>query len=203
MSRKPNTERRREEIITAMIKVVAEYGYEKATIQQIARAAKLTPGLIHYHFEEKLEILIAMARYLSDYGYQRFLRLSEDTAAPDERLRAYLEARLGFGKGASVEAVAAWVVIGAEATRQPQIADVYQAAIDFEMKLVRELLSQYCTYRRKSAAGAGRLAAVLLSFIEGAFQLSRTAGKVMPQRYAAKAAFQLVERFVAAEPSVR
>jgi TetR/AcrR family transcriptional regulator, transcriptional repressor of bet genes len=201
MPRKSNTADRRAEIVAATLKVLAANGYERTTIQEIAKQANLTAGLIHYHFEDKREILIALAKHLSDYVYQRYLQFAADASTPETRLRAYLQARLGFGAGASPDAVAAWVVIGSEAIRDTAVGEVYQEAIAFELKLVRELLAAYCADRRRSQANVARLAAVLMAFIEGAFQLSSAARKVMPRGYAAEAAFLLVDRFLKAEPA--
>ena len=200
MTRRSNTGHRRAEIIAAMMKVIAARGYEKATIQEIAKQAGLTAGLIHYHFSEKREILIALAGHLSDYVYGRYLELSKAASTPEERFRAYLDARLGFGKGSSPDAVAAWVVIGSEAIRDPEVNRVYQAAIASELKLIRELLSAYFAGQRRSQENLAQLAAVVMSFVEGAFHLSRAASQVMPRKYAAESAFQVVERFVRAEP---
>lgn len=183
-----------------MMQVIAVRGYEKATIQEIAKQAGLTAGLIHYHFSDKREILIALARHLSDYVYHRYLKFAEAATTPAERFRAYLDARLGFGKGASTDAVAAWVVIGSEAIRDPEINLVYQEAIASELKLIRELLSAYFAEHRRSQKNLTQLAAAVMSFVEGAFQLSRAASEVMPRNYASESAFQLVERFLKAEP---
>ena len=40
--------------------MIARHGYEKATIQAIAAQAGLAPGLIHYHFKNKQEILVSL-----------------------------------------------------------------------------------------------------------------------------------------------
>ncbi|USG63333.1 TetR/AcrR family transcriptional regulator [Brevibacillus ruminantium] len=58
-------------IIEAAAKVLAEKGYEKASIKDIAAEAKITPGLIHYYFRNKEEILTellmeASLQYTSD-----------------------------------------------------------------------------------------------------------------------------------------
>lgn len=201
MPRKSNTEDRRAQIVAAMLIVVAAKGYEKATIQEIARQAGLAPGLVHYHFRDKREILIALAKHLSDYVSQRYSTLAEGAATTTERLKAYLEARLGLGPGASSEAVAAWVIVGSEAIRDEQVREVYQDAIGAEIKLLHELLSAYFRDLGRSQANVPRLAAVLMAFVEGAFQLSSAARKVMPRGYAAEAAFMLVERFAGAEPA--
>jgi len=182
-----------------MMKVIAVRGYEKATIQEIAKQAGLAAGLIHYHFSDKREILIALARHLSDYVYSRYLKFAEPAKTPEERFRAYLDARLGFGKGASMEAVAAWVVIGSEAVRDAEVNRVYQDAIASELKLIRELLSAYFAEHKRAQKNLAHLAAAVMSLVEGAFQLSRAASEAMPRNYASELAFQLVERFMRAE----
>ena len=60
MARSSNTEARRSEITAALLAVIARHGYEKATIQAIAAQAGLAPGLIHYHFKSKQEILVSL-----------------------------------------------------------------------------------------------------------------------------------------------
>lgn len=199
MTRRANSEHRRAEIVDAMMKVIAIRGYEKATIQEIAKQAGLTAGLIHYHFSDKREILIGLARHLSNYAYSRYLKFAESAKTPEERFRAYLDARLGFGKGASTDAVAAWVVIGSEAVRDADINRVYQEAIAAELKLIRELLSAYFAEHKRSQKNLTQLAGAVMALIEGAFQLSRAASESMPRNYASDAAFQLVERFLRAE----
>lgn len=201
MPRKSNTEDRRAEIVAAMLTVIASNGYERATVQLIAKQAGLAPGLVHYHFKDKREILIALARHLSDYVYERYLKFAASADTAEKRLRAYLKARLGFGQGASTDAVAAWVIVGSEAIRDEQVREVYQDAIGSEVKLLCELLSAYFADQQRSQTNVPRLTAVLMSFVEGAFQLSSAARKVMPRGYAEEAAFLLIDRFARAEPA--
>ncbi len=61
MERK-STDARRAEISQALLRVMAEHGYVKATISKIAEEADVTPGLIHYHFANKQAILARPAR---------------------------------------------------------------------------------------------------------------------------------------------
>ena len=52
---------RREQIIKAAIQVFAEHGYHKATIKQIAKAAKLkSPALIYWYFKDKDDLAHAV-----------------------------------------------------------------------------------------------------------------------------------------------
>ncbi|MCE3605955.1 TetR/AcrR family transcriptional regulator [Massilia sp. P8910] len=200
MSRKPNTEQRRAQIVQALLDTMAEHGYEKATIQLIARRAELTPGLLHYYFHSKADILLALVKALAAAAQQRYFAFAQNAADADQRLKAYIDARLGLGEGADPGAVAAWVVIGAEAVRQPEVRAAYQHAIDTEMTLLRELLSASLAAHGKSTANVHALAAALLAMMEGTFQLASAAQASMPTGYAAPMATQLVRRFIDAEP---
>lgn len=200
MSRKPNSEQRRAQIVQALMDTMAEHGYEKATIQLIARRAELTPGLLHYHFHSKADILLALVKALAAAAQQRYFAFAQNAQGADQRLAAYIDARLGLGDGADAGAVAAWVVIGAEAVRQPDVRAAYQHAIDTETALLRELLSASLAAHGKSTANVQALAAALLALMEGTFQLASVAPAGMPVGFAAPMARQLVRRYIDAEP---
>lgn len=201
MPRKPNTDARRAQIVAGLLAAMAEHGYERATIQAIGRHAGLAPGLIHYHFKNKEAILLELVRSLAGVAQARYEALAAETEASDAKLQAWLQARLAHGTGADPQAVAAWVMIGAEAVRQPQVREVYQAALGEELTLATGLLRDCLAARGKSTASAATLAASLLAFMEGAFQLASAAGDVMPEGYAAGMALQLVQRYLDGEPA--
>jgi len=51
---------KREQIIQAAYKVMSEKGYENASIKDIAHEAGITPGLVHYYFRNKEEVLMEL-----------------------------------------------------------------------------------------------------------------------------------------------
>jgi TetR/AcrR family transcriptional regulator, transcriptional repressor of bet genes len=57
-------EQRRDEIALIACRVVAQYGFEQATIVRIARAAGCTTGMIAHYFETKQDIIIAALRLI-------------------------------------------------------------------------------------------------------------------------------------------
>ena len=58
MSRKPGPiENRREQIINAAIKVFAKKGFAASTNSDVAKEAKITPGLIYHYFKSKEDLL--------------------------------------------------------------------------------------------------------------------------------------------------
>ena len=201
MARKPNTEQRRAQIVGALLATMAEHGYEKATIQLIAKKAELAPGLLHYHFKTKAEILLALVKALAEQARQRFATLAEHAPSPQHKLEAYLQARLGLGEGASTDAVAAWVVIGAEAVRQPEVRAVYQEVVQAEAELIGSLLADCFTAKGRRCDQVPALAAALLALMEGAFQLTSAAPGALPAGFAAETALALVNRYIDAEPA--
>ena len=201
MPRTPNTAERRRQIVIALHAVMAEHGYERASIQAIARQAGLAPGLIHYHFKNKEEILLELVKTLADVAQARYSELTAQARSPDERLKAFLDARLGTGAGADPQAVAAWVMVGAEAVRQPQVRQAYQQVLAAELAQLQGLLTACLADRGKTTARVSLLAASLLAFMEGAFQLASAARELMPREYAAGMALRIVDRFIDAEPT--
>jgi TetR/AcrR family transcriptional repressor of bet genes len=202
MSRRPNSELRRAEIVSALLAVMSRYGYEKATIQLIAQEAGLAPGLLHYHFKTKAEIFLELVKTMVDGAQRRYDALATSAQTPKQCLHAYITARLGLGDGADTSAVAAWVVIGAEAVRQPEVRQVYQQAAQAELALIEQLLSACLKQRGKQLKSVTHLAASLLAYMEGAFQLASAAPDIMPSGYAADMALQLVLRYIDAEPDM-
>ena len=201
MARTSNTEARRAEITGALLAVIARHGYEKATIQAIAAQAGLAPGLIHYHFKNKQEILVSLVGAMAEAAHARYLAVLGDQVEPLPRLRAYLNARLGLGEGAAPDIVAAWVMIGAEAVRQPEVRAVYRRMVADELALLTTLLTDCLHARGREARVASTLAAGLAAMIEGAYQLSSAAADVMPRGYAATAATSYAELAIASAPA--
>ena len=78
MGRKSIASERRDQIIWALYDCLSEKGHEKVTIKMIAGQAKLPPGVIHYYFQSKDEIVSVLAEAIIEkYGDIFDLRLSE------------------------------------------------------------------------------------------------------------------------------
>lgn len=57
-------EQRRDEIALVACRVVAQYGFEQATVARIAREAGYTTGMIAHYFDTKQDIIIAALRLI-------------------------------------------------------------------------------------------------------------------------------------------
>ena len=69
-------EQRRDEIALVACRVVAEYGFEQATIVRIARQAGYTTGMVAHYFDTKQDIIIAALRLILRRVEERLTRSS-------------------------------------------------------------------------------------------------------------------------------
>jgi TetR/AcrR family transcriptional regulator, transcriptional repressor of bet genes len=193
MARPSNTQERRKQIVQAFVEVMATQGYAKATIQQIANTAGLAPGLIHYHFKNKQEILLELVQQISDLILNRYQQKSEKATSAKEKIKAYIDAHLAKDESSTSGLVAAWVVIGTEAIRQEEVQMIYESVLKKQQAILEKLLIEA---GEKQKTSIKQKVAMIMAAIEGSFQLSITAKNIMPQNYAAKTLYEMVEKIL-------
>src|ERR1700749_2683329 len=77
-------EQRRDEIALVACRVVAEHGFDQATIVRIAREAGYTTGMVAHYYDTKQEIVIAALRLILRRIEERLTRpVGEGEAQPD------------------------------------------------------------------------------------------------------------------------
>ncbi len=79
----------RERIIAAASKVLAEKGYDATTLREISREAQAAPGLVHYYFGGKDQLLIEALQATGQRFHQRMEQLVQDVPG-DQALEALL-----------------------------------------------------------------------------------------------------------------
>lgn len=77
----------RERLIAAGYSVLSEKGYEATTVKEVARVAGVSPGLFHYYFASKEELLVAVLREAGT-RYGRMMQDLRASAPPDRFLEA-------------------------------------------------------------------------------------------------------------------
>ena len=195
MPRPSQVSQRRAQLIRALAQVMAQQGYEAASIREIAQAAGLAPVLVHHYFPDKEALLVALTE---DLGAQWLTRLDEaEGLAPEARLRRLISLHLSVDE-ARPDELGCWLQIIAEAARRPSVGAVWAGVVlSLRSRLVVALTALAEARGRTLDAEAG--AAALLALIYGGLTLGATAGG--PPGYAATAAWALVEGLLAAAPS--
>jgi len=180
-----------------LLEVMARHGYEGASTKAIAAAAGLGAGLIHYHFKTKQEILLGLVDLLTNRLEQRVARFDAAASTPRQRLDAFLDAHLALGDDADPAAVACWVTIGAEALRQPEVAEVYRQAIQRDLSQLRLRVAAVLRYRGADEGSADETAAALMAATLGTMQLALAAGSA-PKGFAASSVKRMATGLIAA-----
>jgi|SRR6185437_1584835 len=76
-------EKRRDEIALVACRVVAEHGFDQATIVRIAREAGYTTGMVAHYYDTKQEIVIAALRLILRRIEERLTRPPSEEAQAD------------------------------------------------------------------------------------------------------------------------
>lgn len=200
MPRPSNHDARRAQIIDAMMIVMAKHGYERASIQAIAREAGLSPGLLHYHFKSKQEILLATAEELERRlraRYEAFLSKIGPNPTARDMLHAFIRAHVSR-QDAAPQATACWVAISAEAVHVEEVRALYArhiAADQAQLDALLMLCGAHDPIRRR------HIAAAILATIQGAYQLAAAAPAASPEGWAEPTLIDMIHRMLATTPS--
>src|SRR5215472_15500143 len=79
----------KERIIAAASKVLAEKGYDATTLREISREAQAAPGLVHYYFGGKDELLVEVLLAAGRRFHQHMEHFAQHSPT-EQPLEAYL-----------------------------------------------------------------------------------------------------------------
>ena len=172
MPRPSKRAERREQIVAAFARVLANHGYAGATIAAVAAEAGVAPGLVHHHFDSKHELLHA----LLDDLVMRFRARVRAYEGEHDRLLAYVDGALKLDDRADVSAARCWVGLFSEAIRDPDLFRQFRRLIDAEIQSIEERSGHRLTAQQAGSV----LAFILGALVLGAFAPRKTAGFAAP-----------------------
>lgn len=195
---------RQRQIVRGLMRAMAKQGYAGAPISAIAREAGLTPGLVHYYFESKREILLAVLRAIHATAIERYeQRLARAGDDPWKRLFALTDALLEDDASSDADVAAScWVAIAAEATHDATVRREYEALLGDLDRRIRHLLSEVLAAEGRSRRSVKALAAAVGALIHGVHHLDVAAPGLGPAGSSASAARQLIIGATHAQPSI-
>jgi AcrR family transcriptional regulator len=86
-------ERRRQQIIIAAKRVFSGKGFNKATMEDIAKEAELSPGTLYLYFKNKEELYASLSLRILQYLHIRVSHVNNEiNLSPNEKLHALTEA---------------------------------------------------------------------------------------------------------------
>ena len=117
--RKASREARRAQLIEATIETIAQRGFARTTLTDVAKQAGLSHGLVNFHFETKEKLLGETLRHLYEeyaQNWQQALAQAPNDAA--SQLGAMLQADFNDTIG-SPQRLAAWCAFWGETQSRP------------------------------------------------------------------------------------
>jgi AcrR family transcriptional regulator len=85
-------ERRRQQIIVAAKRVFSQKGFNKATMEDIAKEAELSPGTLYLYFKNKEELYASLSLRILQYLHIRVEHVNKEDISPEEKIDALMEA---------------------------------------------------------------------------------------------------------------
>jgi TetR/AcrR family transcriptional repressor of bet genes len=194
MARPSNTSERRAQITAALVKVMAKRGYDGASVAEVAKAARLAPGLVHYHFKNKHEILLAVLHELAERHLAGLeARLGEAAGDAQAELGAFIDYHLGLGADADAERLACWILLSGEALRDAKVRAGLEKTLDAIGARLAAVIRRGVEARAFSCERVDVAASALLASIQGYYVLAATARRLIPKGSAALATRQMAE----------
>lgn len=154
---------RRLQIQRAAAKVIARKGFQGTTLADVAKAAKVSTGMINHYYTNKLAMLVDALVYVSD-GFQSRTQMAMD-AAPNARakLRAAVDMGLTGRSPEERQGHRIWIMALAESLTAPALNRV----IVERRRLFREQLARMYEAVAAEAGLSGRDAATLAEECDG------------------------------------
>jgi TetR/AcrR family fatty acid metabolism transcriptional regulator len=130
---------RREQIVAAVLEVVAEYGVPEATISRIAKAADVSEGTLYVYFDSRKEMLLAALGSILNEMY----RLIDSGRGPDAlaRLRNIEEIHSGEMTAARGLLAYPWfefIAAGPQVGIRDAVAETHRSAYKHLKKIIED-----------------------------------------------------------------
>ncbi|MCB1388123.1 MAG: TetR/AcrR family transcriptional regulator [Rhodobacteraceae bacterium] len=157
---------RRQQLIEATIDTLAQRGFSRTTLTEVARTAGLSHGLVLFHFETKEKLLAeTLAHLAEEYRANWTAALAAAGPEPAHQLNALIEADFDL-KVFTPARLAAWCAFWGEAQSRP----LYQASCgekDEDYNRTMEEICQRLIDEGGYSGSAVRLARIVRVTIEG------------------------------------
>lgn len=89
-------EARRAQIVESAIEVIASHGYAAATMDRIARAAKVSRSLINYHFDGRQDLAGQVALVVLRRGGEYMVPRVDAAPTPSLKIDTYIRSNIEF-----------------------------------------------------------------------------------------------------------
>ncbi|MCS1390310.1 TetR/AcrR family transcriptional regulator [Lysinibacillus boronitolerans] len=167
---------RKMEIIELTLKNIQEKGFTSFSYEHLAKELGVTKASIHYHFEKKGDLGIAVCERIQQGLERTFTLIKESTMPAEEKPFAFIMQRIKFLEQDGICPISALQADYQELPQpmQDKLQQLSQMEIDVFVELLKEA-KQQGTLQATNDLEA--LAILLISSTKGALQYKRVVGE--------------------------
>ncbi|WP_059021788.1 TetR/AcrR family transcriptional regulator [Mycobacterium sp. M26] len=136
-----NSEETRKRILEATMRCIAQVGYSRATIREIAREAQMTSGSLYHYFPNKAELVKATFDEVATIAVPRLAQAADRNASTLDKLMAVLDESVRVMRDYPL-AVAFDRAIRAESPAELHLAENSDTRFVALRGLIRDILEQ-------------------------------------------------------------
>ncbi|GLO67327.1 MULTISPECIES: TetR/AcrR family transcriptional regulator [Oceanobacillus] len=92
--REQKTEKKKKEIIHSAMQIIAEKGYYRTTIEDIAAKLLITKGTVYYYFQDKQDLLFQSHQLLLKNSIENLKNIHDQPLHPREKLKKAMIAHM-------------------------------------------------------------------------------------------------------------
>ena len=157
---------RRLELAEAALETLAELGYARTSLREIAQKSEFTHGVLHYYFTDKVDLISCSVRHYKARCVTRYDRVTAEAKSRDALLEGFLE-KLGETMREEAHMHRLWYDLRSQAMFEDAFRqDV--AEIDKSLEdMVWRVAARYAELGRRSPAVTS---AALYAVFDGLFQ---------------------------------
>src|SRR6478735_1783965 len=82
---------RRIELAEAALETLAELGYARTSLREIAQKSEFTHGVLHYYFSDKVDLICCCVRHYKAKCVTRYDQITSAAQTRDELMKGFLE----------------------------------------------------------------------------------------------------------------
>src|SRR5277367_6188251 len=91
-ARADKLESRRVELAEATLETLAELGYARTSLREIAQNSEFSHGVLHYYFSDKVDLICCGVRYYKAKCVTRYDRVTAEATTHEELMTGFLAA---------------------------------------------------------------------------------------------------------------
>lgn len=172
---------RKMEIIELTLKNIQEKGFTSFSYEHLAKELGVTKASIHYHFEKKGDLGIAVCERIQQGLERTFTLMKESTLPAEEKPFAFIMQRIKFLEQDGICPISALQADYQELPQpmQEKLQQLSQMEIDVFVELLKEAKQQGALQATNDLEA---LAVLLISSTKGALQYKRVVGEAFFQK---------------------